>query len=213
MNSFYGVADFFCTNYRCFFVDLNGFGQTPIEFPMTLEDYCNEIKELILHYDIKEVVCVGHSFGGRICLMLATMLPQLKAIVLVDAAGLKPKRTIKYYYRKFKYKVKKILRLNTNKCGSPDYIKLSPIMKKTFVNVVNLYLDNLLEKILIPTLIVWGDKDKETPKYMACRLSKKIQNSGLVFLKGGHYCYLENYPLFCKILNSFVGDVYNVDKN
>ena len=47
-------------------------------------------------------------------------------------------------------------------------------MKKTFINIVNTNLTDLCKYIKIKTLIIFGTKDKETPKHMAKTLKKHI---------------------------------------
>ena len=97
--------------------------------------------------------------------------------------------------------------MDVSKCGSADYRKLSGDMRETFKNIVNFHLDYCLEDIKCSTLIIWGKRDKDTPPYMARRLQRRIYNSGLVFLKGGHYSYLDCYGQFLAILNSYFGDL------
>ena len=65
----------------------------------------------------------------------------------------------------------------------------------------------LLERIDTPTLILWGKNDKETPLYMANKLEKKIKDSKLILLEGGHYAYVEDLANFVKILSAFVKGV------
>lgn len=176
---------------------------------MTLQDYADGVEEIIKRYDMKEVILVGHSFGGRVAILLASYLKCVKGVVLVDSAGLKPRFSLKRFLRKADYKIRKFFRLNTQKCGSADYKKLDGNMRITFKNVVNQYLDCLLPKIECDTLIVWGRYDKETPLYMAKRLKRGIKSSGLVILEGGHYSYLDSYAEFLAILNSYFSNICN----
>lgn len=89
--------------------------------------------------------------------------------------------------------------------GSKDYRVLSPVMKKTFQNVVNYDETYLLSDITADTAIFWGDKDKDTPLYMARKLNKKIKSSHLFLLtNAGHFSYLDNSGYFLKILSAFI---------
>lgn len=176
---------------------------------MTLDDYADGVEEIINEYGMQEVVLVGHSFGGRVAILLASRLECVKGIVLVDSAGLKPRFSFKRFVRKMNYKVRKFLGLNTQNCGSPDYKKLDGNMRLTFKNVVNRYLDSLLSSIKCDTLIIWGRQDKETPLYMAKKLRRGIKNSGLVILEGGHYSYLDSYAEFLAILRSYFSNICN----
>ena len=97
--------------------------------------------------------------------------------------------------------------MDVSKCGSEDYRALDDVMKITFKNVVNLYLDNLLPAVNCPALIIWGRYDKDTPLYMAKRLKKGIKDSGLIILEGGHYSYLDDYGTFLAVLDSYFRDI------
>ena len=91
IDSFRGAGQYFSANYRCTLVDFYGFGDSPLPGVVTLEDYANGIEELIRHYSMKEVILVGHSFGGRVAMLLASRNNNIKSIVLVDRAGVKPR--------------------------------------------------------------------------------------------------------------------------
>ena len=205
INSFKGTFTYLSKFYRCINLEFPGFGnsETPAK-PYTIYDYAERIREFIgfLKPAGGSVTLVGHSFGGRVALILAAEYPALiENVVLIDAAGLKPRRGLKYFYRKTKFNFAKLLvRLKIKKAetlckyGSPDYRALSGIMKKTFVNVVGERLNTLAHKIRRPVLLVWGGKDKDTPLYMARYFKRHIQNSRLVIFKGaGHYSYIDKF--------------------
>ncbi|MDE7328397.1 MAG: alpha/beta hydrolase [Clostridia bacterium] len=205
--SFKGAFDVFSQKYRCAILDFYGFGESELPRVLTLDDYANAVEEIIEYYQMKDVVLVGHSFGGRVAMLLAARTDNIKSIVLVDSAGLRPRFSIKKSIRKLTYKLKKSLKMDTSKCGSPDYRALSGDMRETFKNVVNFYLDDYLKDIKCDCLIVWGKKDKDTPPYMARRLKRGIYNSGLIFLQGGHYSYIDCYKSFLAILDSYFNSV------
>lgn len=207
IDSFRGVATHFSSKYRCTAVDFYGFGESKIYRVLTLSDYVDGVEEIINYYNMKNVILVGHSFGGRVAILAASRNSNIKSIVLVDSAGLKPRFSIKKFCKKLSYKLKKALKMDVSNCGSADYKALSGDMRGTFKNIVNFYLDGYLKDIKCETLIIWGDKDKDTPPYMAKRLHKGIYNSGLIFLKGGHYSYLDCYGQFLAILDSYLKDI------
>lgn len=174
-------------------MDFYGFGETPHpDYALCLDDYVFSIISIINHYKMKNVILVAHSFGGRVALKIAYKYGyMLEKMILIDAAGIKPRRNIKYFYRVLRHKILKKLKIK-HKSGSSDYRQLTEIKKKTFINIIKEDLKGILENITLPTLIIWGEKDKETPMYMAKKLNKKIANSGLVILKGvGHYSYID----------------------
>lgn len=186
-------------------VDFYGFGKTPHpDYPLTVKDYADGVLELMDKLNIEKATLVGHSFGGRVAIYIAAKYPEkVEKLVLVDSAGIKPRRGIKYRLKILLHKILK--KFGKGLKGSKDYRALSPVMKKTFQNVVNYDETYLLSDITADTAIFWGDKDKDTPLYMARKLNKKIKSSHLFLLtNAGHFSYLDNSGYFLKILSAFI---------
>lgn len=199
--------------FYCIVVDFPGFGQTPE--PKTVygvADYAKEVEDLIWSLGIGELSVIGHSFGGRVAIALSNRTNvKIKKLVLVDSAGVIPRRGFRYWYKVKKYKrIKKFVedgKLPMERLklyGSKDYQESTAIMKRTFVKVVNEDLLPVAKKVQIPTLLVWGSKDKDTPMYMAKKLHRAINNSQLVVYNAGHYSYLDNFSEFIEDLYAFM---------
>ena len=215
LNSFLFMHDYFC-DYSKIFVDFAGFGKTAEpKRPYFVDDYVNELFDLLKQFDIENLILVGHSFGGRVAIKFASKFQNNFnnfKICLIDSAGIKPRLTLKKRWQIFVYKrLKKKsiknekIRQKLNKFGSSDYKKLSKLMKQTFVNVVNEDLSTYAKKITCNCLIVWGSKDKETKLYTARKLNKLIVNSKLQIIKNaGHFSFLENKQEFLIILDTFI---------
>ena len=76
-----------------------------------------------------------------------------------------------------------------------DYQSLTPNMRKTFQNIVNLDLTPYLKNIKAKTLLIWGNKDSSTPVRDAKIMHKYIKDSELIVLdNANHFSYL-NYPI------------------
>ena len=89
--------------------------------------------------------------------------------------------------------------------GSQDYRNASPLMRRILVNVVNEDLKDLLPNIQQSTLLIWGEKDTETPLWMGQEMEKLIPDAGLVILEGGsHFAFLEQLPGFSLIVKEFL---------
>ncbi len=192
---------------RSIIPDLYGFGATPHgEKPLAIEDYVRGVLEITEKENIERFDLIGHSFGGRISIMIASLFPEkVNKLVLCDSAGIKPRRNLKFWFKKINYKFRKKLGLSTLNCGSSDYRALSGAMKKTFVNVVNFDQTKQSTCVFTPTLLIWGSKDKDTPLYMAKKLKKNIKNSKLFVIKdAGHFSYAENPKEFLRIVNGFL---------
>ena len=189
-------------------VDFNGFGETPEpNRPYSVGDYAGEVLSVLEKENIEDTIIVGHSFGGRVALEICAKFPDVaRALVLVDSAGIKPRRKLSYYIKIAMHKTLKKLGFKGLK-GSKDYQVLSLTMKETFKKVVSYDQTYLLKDINVPTAIFWGKKDKETPLYMARKLNKGIKDSHLFLLDGGHYAYVDDLDTFMSILSAFIREV------
>lgn len=203
-----GIFDIFNFNgYTVTAVDFYGFGKSEApSYPVNLDYYVKGVMEIIRHYNMEDIIIIGHSFGGRVAIKLAEC-DRVSGIILCDSAGLKPRRGIKYYYKVFLAKLGKLL--NKPLClGSSDYSSLNGAMKKTFINIVNEDLYPLAKRIEKPCLIVWGSEDKETPLYMYKRLCKSIKTSrGTIFESGTHFAIFEQPKRFVELVKEFVKEV------
>ena len=187
---------FFERDFEVFTPDLKGFGDNAgMDYPYSLDDYLNEVREYCYKKGIERPFVVAHSFGGRIALKGASNDQNFcSKLVLTGCAGLKPKKTIKKLAKKTAFNLLKnfLPREKLAKFYSPDYVGLSATMKESFKLIVGETLDDSLQKITVPTLIIFGEKDKETPLYMAKRLHKGIKNSSLSIYSGaGHFCFID----------------------
>lgn len=166
-----------------------------MEYPYSLDDYISDLKEYIKKNDITRPSVIAHSFGARLVLKMCATDPDLfDKIVITGGAGLKPRRSVKYRLKRLAFRLSKpFLHGKKPKAFySKDYLGLSPIMQKSFSKIVSEHLDWCLEKIENQTLIIYGEKDKETPVYMAKRLNKNIKNSKMLIVKGaGHFCFID----------------------
>lgn len=204
-SAFFFVAKQLCAKYRVVAIDFLGFGQSdyPPDF-YGVKEYAADVASLLDVLHIKAATFVGHSFGGRVAIELAVYYPQIaKRIVLVDSAGIKPKRKPSYYFKVFAHKILKKLGKRGLK-GSSDYNALCDEMKKVFVRVVNYNQKRILNKIDVPCAIFWGKDDKETPLYMYKCFLKNIDGAQGFLLNGGHFAFVEDKVTFGLILSAFL---------
>lgn len=88
--------------------------------------------------------------------------------------------------------------------GSSDYLALPENMRKTFVSIINTYLEDYAKIMSVKTLIIWGEKDDDTPLYMAKRLNRLIKNSRLeIIQQAGHFSFIDRPLEFYKLVNVF----------
>ena len=197
----------FLKNTSSLFIDFPPFGQSSKQIEdWTVFTYANMVYSLCQQLGIRKINLIGHSFGGRIAIVLAVLCKdEVQKVVLVDSAGLKPRRNVCFYAKVCIYKIRKKLGLDVSNFGSDDYKNLPAGMKKIFNNIVTTHLDDFLPYIQKPTLIVFGKNDKETPLYMAKKLHKNIKHSQLVILEdAGHFSFIDRRLEFLMTLQNFL---------
>lgn len=213
------IANAINKDMRVYNVDLPGHGssQEPPE-AWGVDAFTRMMEKFVSILGIKDPTLIGHSFGGRISILMASRNP-LSRIVLVDAAGIKPKRPLKYYIKVYSFKsAKKILPLIfgnkrggkmieawRGKAGSADYRNSSPVMRSVMSRCVNEDLKGVMPSIKASTLLIWGEKDKATPLSDAKTMERLIPDAGLVSWPDcGHYSFLDNPGGFRAVLRSFL---------
>ena len=219
------VADALSADMTVLSVDFPAHGKSaqPPE-PWGVPEFAACLKALLAQLNFLPCSVIAHSFGGRVTIELASAEPELfDRIILTGAAGIRRQADGKAGKRTTTYKRLKALVEFARKCrifgklpdlwqealvqryGSKDYAALSPEMRKTFVKVVNYDQSGKLTAIRNSTLLVWGDKDTETPLWMGQQMERDIPDSALIVLDGGtHFAYLEHAARFNAIARSFL---------
>ena len=213
------IADALSGKFKVWLLDLPGFGESDLpEDDWDVYSYARFVKKFADIVGIVNPILIGHSFGGRLSIILsAKKIMTPPKIILVDSAGIKPRRGIDYYIKVYSYKIMKKLaslfgKISKNleeklksKFGSSDYKSAPPVLRNVFVRVVNEDLTYLLKDISCPTLLFWGEKDDATPLTDAKKMEKLIPDAGIVVVTGaGHYSYLDNFPMFNAVANKFL---------
>lgn len=211
------IATILEPSMHIFSLDLPGHGNS--EEPSTIwgtSEFAETVEEFIRLLNIEKPSLIGHSFGGRTAIMMASR-GIYNRLVLIDSAGITPKRTFLYYYKVYSFKVLKHLsrllpakigtslidKLRSSR-GSADYKNSSPIMRAVMSKCINEDLKKIMPKIKAPVLLIWGKDDTATPWSDAIAMEKLIPDSGLVgFDDCGHYSFLDNPYGFKAVLKEF----------
>lgn len=197
--------------------DLPGFGLTGPEPDnnYTIEQYTNYVVGILDSLGVSEAIIAGNSLGGYIAWATAVRYPnRVSKLVLVDASGYPYEaESVPIAFKLSQNKLAKLLLKNfipkfvirssvENVFGNPalvtDYLvdryyELTlregnrAAIKERFVQTQPGELRKLLPKLTIPTLILWGAKDKLIPLKLGKRFEKDIPNSSLIiFDELGH---------------------------
>ena len=207
--------------YRVLAFDLPGFGgSSSPPVPWGTPEYAAFVEEAVASLGIPRATYIGHSFGARIAIWLAAHAPEtVQALVLVDAAGIKPPSMFRRRMRQLFYKAAKIvLRLPilgtqgpvlrerlAMRFGSADYRATTGVMRASMVRIVNLDLTACLGAVSAPTLLLWGERDTETPIADGRKMERLIRGSRLIAVAGaGHFSYLDSPSFVNAVVGAFL---------
>jgi pimeloyl-ACP methyl ester carboxylesterase len=170
-----------------------GKSEKPASFPYTMEAMADSVRELLLMLRIERPVLVGHSMGGQTALSYAIRYPkEPRAVVLVSPAGFEEfSKKEQAWFQKVVtaeliksvpvYGIWGSVRYNNFYRWKRDYewlveerVRLAKSKKEfdryAYANVrsiaglgKNNFVRESAEKIVAPTLIVYGDKDRLIP--------------------------------------------------
>ncbi|MDP3724027.1 MAG: alpha/beta hydrolase [bacterium] len=178
--------------------DLPGFGAAdPPEKPWDVDDYVRWLHRRCVEKNIEHVVLVGHSFGGHIACRFAAAHPSmvLKLVLLAPSGIRQPlskRQSVAHLLTQLARNVpfpeiSFIRSLIHLLAGERDYLRASPVMRSSMQKVLAQDVRDVLSKIKVKTLIVWGKDDHITPVANAEIFEKGIKHSKLVILDGARH--------------------------
>jgi len=200
--------------------DMPGFGKTPPPpQAWSFNDYIAWIKNFVKTIQLDKFILIGHSFGGALSAKFAAVNPQMTTkLVLCDAAVIRRHRLgyrqkiaqffakNKQISRKLPLKLYPFLRKVVYRIGgAKDYAMAQGVMVQVFKNVSEYDSLEYCRQIITPTLIIWGDKDKETPLSDANEINKAIAASKLEIIKGaGHKLHRTHPQMLAEKITDFI---------
>lgn len=204
--------------YRVFAPDLPGFGKEPLKkMAMNVDDYLEFVHLFLEKNKLKNVVLIGHSFGGRIAVKFSYKYPDYIAkLILTGAPLIKEPLSAKKRVLSFIAKLGKGLlssapnsvksfsrKMLYKSIGEWDYYKAGQL-RNTFQNIIQEDLAGILTKISVPTLIIWGEYDSLVPSRIGLRIGRLIKDSEFKIIPGTHRLPYENSSGFFKAIEHFL---------
>ncbi len=187
--------------------DLPGFGGS--EMPKKawgLNDYADFVAAFIKRVGVKKIFClIGHSNGGAIAIRgLASQRLKADRLVLIASAGIKGiykgrVKAVRYLTKLGKVissplpsSTKQRLRHKVYSTVGSDML-VAEHLQATFRNIITDDVQADAAKLSLPTLIIYGDHDQQTPLAYGQKFHGLIKGSGLTVIpNAGHFVYLEN---------------------
>jgi len=204
----------FFKDYNTLAYDLLGHGKTPSnKSELSFEDFSEQLLNLIDELNFDKIHLVGFSLGALIARHFSFKHNDRLKSLLIHASIYKrteeQKRVVKNRFEVAKTEKPASKHAALRRWLSEDFIKKKPeiykkiysILEKNnpadFLKCYEIFVnyaddDNMLKKINVDTLITTGENDLGSTPEMSKNLSKVIQGSKFVEIKGGkHLCGIE----------------------
>ncbi len=202
------VAENLSSQYRVILLDLPGHGGSglPPSQPFDTGEFADFVLAFIKKLELKEPILLGHSFGGKVAVVIASKSNSIKRLFLVDASGIDSKSVVTRIKNAMAKYLKKMPFKNyfISLLASSDYQAAGGLLP-SFKKIVRQNVIKEAKSINIPSIIIWGENDKEVTTYQAKRLHQLIRNSILRIIWGaGHHPHLEKPDKFINLLNEYL---------
>jgi pimeloyl-ACP methyl ester carboxylesterase len=169
-------------------LDLPGFGATPaFDEPRGAGGYAEAVAPVLEEMAARPIL-VGHSFGGRVAVVLASRYPQrIGGLVLTGVPLLRrsqssrPRLTYRLWRWGHRGGLVSDLRMERirRRYGSADYRAATGVMRETLVTAVHESYENELRTVQAPVHLVWGADDTEVPLQTAHKAKELLNESGI----------------------------------
>ncbi|NMC63742.1 MAG: alpha/beta hydrolase [SAR324 cluster bacterium] len=200
------LAEILAADFQVHLIDLPGFGKSEApSFAWGTKDFAQALVNYMDQKKIHKASVLGHSFGGRIAIRLASESPErISGLILINSSGIKHTLSFRRKLKRTWVSTLRTLIRFADKLfaknwygrffiptfASPDFKNAGPL-KDTFVRIVNEDLSREASKIKTPCFLLWGEKDTETPLQMGEHLHKLISGSIIKVLPDlGHNMHL-----------------------
>lgn len=189
----------FSARYRLICPDTRGHGQSPRgTAPFTLEQFAEDLKELLDQLGIERCHLLGFSDGGNIALLFALKYPWYVEKLIVDGANLDPAGV------KASTQIPIVLGWGMlqvarrfDKKAQPKWELLDLMVTQPHIKAEE------LSVLTMPTLVVAGEKDMIKDSHTRA-IAAAIPGSRLAILPGDHFVARRNWQAFNPLVLEFL---------
>ena len=184
--------------------DLPGFGYSGRLPEYSLSTYASFLGAFLDALNLERVNLLGHSMGAQVAIAAAARQPErVSKLVLVDSAGL-PRLEPRWQVP--------LMMLGDS---SARHVKLLPMMLRLGSRAVagreglrmlqEEHVSNMLKALTMPTLIVWGSRDRVIPLEHGALLARYIPEARLAVIRNaGHMPFYQKPQEFNQLVLGFL---------
>ena len=235
LNTWIKNIDALARHFKVFAYDLWGLGYSTRQaheygYPL----YVNQLSHFLDALGIKKAHLIGHSLGGGTAIAFSAQNKErVNKLILVDSAGIP--RSLPFRSKIFNLPNvgELLMSFNTNiirrktftdlwiydtKVLSPELFEqlfrfqkiegsskaMLTILRKDFFNTLSTEID-LLRTLDIPTMVIWGEKDRNIPLETGVEMHRRLKGSRFeAFPNAGHMSNLEFPAKFNQLVLDFL---------
>lgn len=220
------LFDYYKESYHVISYDVRGHGRSDKPDKFDLDDYADDLKELINVLDLHKPIIIGLSMGSYIALRTAEKYPEiLSRIILLGTRGQGKislmQKAAKENGGNDEFDLKEMGRLISRRVYAPDTtpqdianfykgnrseVELTNEERKNVYASLSHYdMVSDADKVQIPVLILVGEYDGINPPEESIKVNKMLPTSKLVIIEGaGHIAFLEKENEVIELINSFI---------
>lgn len=187
--------------------DLPGFGQTEIPpKAWNLDDYAGFVQAFLVKIESSPKIIIAHSNGGALAIRgLSQGVLETDKLVLLASAGIRDKQGLRRFSLKLIAKAGKLAtfwlpvahkqRLQKKFYGTVGSDMLVvPHLQETFKTTVRQDVQEDAKRLKLPTLLIYGSKDKATPPHYGELFKRLISGSRLEVIKDAEHFVHQDQP-------------------
>lgn len=224
----------FSKYYKTIVFDNRGVSRsTKAIFPYSMEKMADDVANLLSFLKIKKANILGASMGGFIAQEFALKYPEKvsslilcctsfggrnhvspSAETLLSMSSFQDPNSENRIRRALQFAFASEFQENNPKEFEKivDLRLANPILTQAYLSqlqaAVTFDVEDKLENLDLPTLIMTGDKDLLVPPQNSLNLASKIKNSKLEVISGfGHSIFIESAPTFNKLVIDFLESI------
>jgi pimeloyl-ACP methyl ester carboxylesterase len=240
--SFRQLLPFVMKEYKVIALDLPGFGQSEKSksFIYKLSNYGQLIIDFLDKLNIQNVILIGHSMGGQICMHAAKKAPsRIEKLILLGCCSYVKRASrsliacsylplftwgMRSWIQKKDVKQNLLSVLHDSKLVTQELIDgySKPITEAAFIHSLIRLLRHRegdmtseeLGEITQPVLMIWGKEDRVIPVKTGYRLKRDLPNAELiVYEKCGHLVMEEKPKEIAEEIMRFIEQSKRINQN